>query len=733
MGEFEEQGLCRVSLHEGSELLAGRAQALHQRYGTSEDGIGGILALSAASKEGADAALSAVVKGLEDARKRLAGAEESLKAHLKLQAAAKEDVSRVRKELVPNMEPTIRDQESAACKQVEDGLAAGGATVCGLVEMEKALVKALEAAEKECRHVLKQAGEGLAKANRDAEAAETSAKHRNEVLKEAAKAVEECKPQEMALNRVLGKAKVNVAEVSKRMEDAEKELSSATGGWATLKGKLEGGLREKRKGYEQRFAAADFSAVTVDDLRTLLVKRGLGEHCDGITEKLKGPDLSIMLKQCIDAQMPFAARLQDVLRSGIKLSEDICVLKRVVHCLQLIPFGFGAEASDYSTAADDGKVGDGLRGRCCQWSEARVRMELEAVGVHLQAGQLKGVTGEVLLLLDLCSELGELGVTEYEMQRQIIDFSHEQRQLDPVGRLRLGLGRPVASQSQESVESEERLACYEGMAGALCKDGKPVLLPLGLVEEWTESFSEERLVGEGAFGRVYEGVITDGHAASGQGLGRLAVKQLSRDVSDGVKHHAMREINALSRFKHPNIIRLLGYTDFELSPVVCLVYEMGSRGSLGKMLRSDDRARQLTWRIRVRVASGLVAALNYLHCHERGNPVYHRDVKSDNVVLTADFQAKLIDCGLAKYKAGAGQSLAAGTVATTAGTPVGTALYCCPDYLTGEVPFDGKCEVFSVGVVLLELITGHVHCASPGGWRQYLQESHQKERRCGAR
>jgi len=78
-----------------------------------------------------------------------------------------------------------------------------------------------------------------------------------------------------------------------------------------------------------------------------------------------------MLKQCIDAQMPFAARLQDVLRSGIKLSEDICVLKRVVHCLQLIPFGVVAEASDYSTAADDGKVGDGLRGRCCQWSEAK--------------------------------------------------------------------------------------------------------------------------------------------------------------------------------------------------------------------------------------------------------------------------------------------------------------------------------------------------------------------------
>jgi hypothetical protein len=88
-----------------------------------------------------------------------------------------------------------------------------------------------------------------------------------------------------------------------------------------------------------------------------------------------------------------------------------------------------------------------------------------------------------------------------------------------------------------------------------------------------------------------------------------------------------------SLFKHPNIIRLLGYTGVAVGQGadLCIVYEMGSRGSLGSNLRDDSKAKLLTWRDRVRVACGLACALNYLHCHQSGNPVYHRDVKSDNV------------------------------------------------------------------------------------------------------
>jgi len=368
--------------------------------------------------------------------------------------------------------------------------------------------------------------------------------------------------------------------------------------------------------------------------------------------------------------------------------------------------------------ARDGEVGDALKDRCCQWTEARVKMELRARKVELQADQLVGVTGEVLLLLDKSQDLVALGITDFKVQRKIIDFAHDRGRSDPVGKLRLGLERPVVHSGQGTVDDDARLACYRSMSCALHEDGPCPLLPMELVREWTKDFGGDRLIGEGAFGKVYEGVVADDQAD--RMLGRVAVKQLSREVSEGVQHHAKREINALSRSKHPHIIRLLGHTDVKRNPV-CLVYEMGSRGSLGNMLRSDDGAKQLTWRIRVRVASGLVAALNYLHCHDGGSPVFHRDVKSDNVVLTADFQAKLIDCGLAKYAAGAGQALSAGTVVTTAGVPVGTALYCCPQYWKGKVDFDAKCEVFSVGVVLLELISGRLTSREVDLYEQYIE------------
>ena len=117
---------------------------------------------------------------------------------------------------------------------------------------------------------------------------------------------------------------------------------------------------------------------------------------------------------------------------------------------------------------------------------------------------------------------------------------------------------------------------------------------------------------------------------------------------------AKREVSVLSDFRHPNIIRLLAYSipparaDIPRLPI-CLVYELGANGGLNTNLRIDARASFLMWPVRLRIALEVSSALNYLHCRVQGRPAYHRDVKSANIVLTESLEAKLIDCGLAKY------------------------------------------------------------------------------------
>ena len=112
----------------------------------------------------------------------------------------------------------------------------------------------------------------------------------------------------------------------------------------------------------------------------------------------------------------------------------------------------------------------------------------------------------------------------------------------------------------------------------------------------------------------------------------------------------------LGAFRHPNIIRLIGYTAFGDKAAVlagrvelCLLFELAARGGLDENLRAYGKAAELTWKVRVRIASGVAKAISYLHCHDPNGPVFHRDVKSANVALMSDMTPKLIDCGLAKY------------------------------------------------------------------------------------
>ena len=137
---------------------------------------------------------------------------------------------------------------------------------------------------------------------------------------------------------------------------------------------------------------------------------------------------------------------------------------------------------------------------------------------------------------------------------------------------------------------------------------------------------------------------------------------------------------------------------------VCLVYELASRGDLIHCMRESGE--EISCQRRVRVMHGIARGLNYLHCSDRDQPAFHRDIKGGNVVLTADYTPKIIDCGLSKYVPER-LSEAAVSVFSTVGAKLGTPAYMCGQYIkAANMPFDAKCDIYGFGIVLCELLTG---------------------------
>ncbi|CAO2839891.1 unnamed protein product [Amaranthus hypochondriacus] len=203
----------------------------------------------------------------------------------------------------------------------------------------------------------------------------------------------------------------------------------------------------------------------------------------------------------------------------------------------------------------------------------------------------------------------------------------------------------------------------------------------------TKNFRSECLVGEGGFGRVYRGQLSTGQI--------IAVKQLDRNGVQGNREFLV-EVLMLSLLHHPNLVNLIGYCadgDQRL-----LVYEYMSLGSLeDHLLDIPPEQRPLEWYKRMRIALDAAKGLEYLH--DKANPpVIYRDLKSSNILLEKDFHAKLSDFGLAKLGP-------TGDKAYVSTRVMGTYGYCAPEYQrTGQLT--PKSDVYSYGVVLLELITG---------------------------
>nr|CAB3466216.1 unnamed protein product [Digitaria exilis] len=201
----------------------------------------------------------------------------------------------------------------------------------------------------------------------------------------------------------------------------------------------------------------------------------------------------------------------------------------------------------------------------------------------------------------------------------------------------------------------------------------------------TANFQEE--IGRGGFGAVFLGYLENGSP--------VAVKMRSKTSSQGDKEF-LAEAQHLTRVHHKNLVSLIGYCKDKKH--MALVYEYMHGGNLEDRLRGEAAAATpLTWHQRLKIALDSAQGLEYLHrsCQP---PLIHRDVKTKNILLSADLEAKIADFGLMKAFADEFK-----THVTT--MPAGTLGYLDPEYYNTS-QLSEKSDVYSFGVVLLELITG---------------------------
>ncbi|GKC16112.1 L-type lectin-domain containing receptor kinase IX.1-like protein [Tanacetum coccineum] len=200
----------------------------------------------------------------------------------------------------------------------------------------------------------------------------------------------------------------------------------------------------------------------------------------------------------------------------------------------------------------------------------------------------------------------------------------------------------------------------------------------------TCDFAETEKLGDGGFRGVYRGFLLDSET-------HVAVKRVSKTSKQGVKEYAS-EVMIISQLRHKNLVQLLGWCH-EKSELL-LVYKYMENGSLDSHLFRDKSL--LTWHTRLKIVHGLASALLYLH-EEWDQCVLHRDIKSSNVMLDSNLNAKLGDFGLAKlvdHEKGSQTTVIAGTLG-----------YMAPEcVVTGKASKES--DVFSFGVVALEIACG---------------------------
>ncbi|KAF8080065.1 hypothetical protein N665_0978s0007 [Sinapis alba] len=204
------------------------------------------------------------------------------------------------------------------------------------------------------------------------------------------------------------------------------------------------------------------------------------------------------------------------------------------------------------------------------------------------------------------------------------------------------------------------------------------------IQAATNNFNQANKLGEGGFGSVFKGELSNGTI--------IAVKQLSSMSSQGNREF-VNEIGMISGLSHPNLVKLYGCCVDK--DQLLLIYEYMENNSLALALYGNS-AHKLNWSIRQKICVGIARGLEFLH-HGSTIRMVHRDIKTANVLLDTDFNAKISDFGLARLH-DEEQSHISTRIAGTIG-------YMAPEYaLWGQLT--EKADVYSFGIVAMEIVSG---------------------------
>ncbi|GLU09074.1 hypothetical protein SLE2022_259500 [Rubroshorea leprosula] len=212
------------------------------------------------------------------------------------------------------------------------------------------------------------------------------------------------------------------------------------------------------------------------------------------------------------------------------------------------------------------------------------------------------------------------------------------------------------------------------------------LFELDVISKATNEFSSHNKLGEGGFGPVYKGTLPDGK--------EIAVKRLSRSSGQGLVEFK-NEVALIAKLQHRNLVKLLGCCIQGEEKM--LIYEYMPNKSLDFFIFDDARKKLLDWSRRFHIICGIARGLLYLHQDSRLR-IIHRDLKASNVLLDSAMNPKISDFGMARTFGGEQSEGSTKRV-------VGTYGYMAPEYAINGL-FSVKSDVFSFGVLLLEIISG---------------------------